>query len=86
MNELKDEPLGIQQIIDRNRWPKDEPEGINKALAKQRAVDFLHRAQVALASAESALCAQLIDHQRGEQLMIEYQQGVKRLIVEVSQL
>lgn len=65
---------------------KDEPEGFNKAMAKQRAIKYLDSALADLSAAESALCMPPLNHQPGEQLVIGYREGIKRLIVEVSQL
>ncbi len=65
---------------------KDEPEGFNKAMAKQRAINRLNNALAELSGAEYALCMPPLNHQPGEQLVIGYREGIKRLIVEVSQL
>lgn len=65
---------------------KDEPEGFIKAMTKQRAIAHLKEACGSLSAAENVLCRPEINHQRGEQLMMKYQEEIKRLIVEVSQL
>lgn len=65
---------------------RDEPEGFNKATLKQRAIEHLKNALGASFAAEHALSLEVINHQRGEQLMMKYQEEIKQLIVEVSQL
>lgn len=65
---------------------KDEPEGFIKAMAKQKAIEHLNNARANLIAAEHALCMPPLNHQIGEQLVISHQEGIKRLIVEVSQL
>lgn len=64
--------------------PKEEPEGFVKAVTKQVIVKELLMAMSALNVASSRL--DIIDHKPGCQLVADYQEGIKRLIVEVSQL
>jgi hydroxypyruvate isomerase len=65
---------------------KDEPEGFNKAMLKQRAIEHLKNALAASSAAEHVLCLEAINHQHGEQLMMKHQEEIRRLIVEVSHL
>lgn len=64
---------------------RDEPEGFTKAMLKQRTIEHLKNVLAASSAAEHALCLEVINHQR-EQLMMKYQEEIKQLIVEVSQL
>ena len=65
---------------------KDEPEGFIKAMAKQKAIEHLNNARTNLIAAEHALCMPTLNHQHGELVLSAYQNGVKQLIVEISQL
>lgn len=64
--------------------PKDEPEGFKKAVAKQWITKELLMAMAALQTAQSRL--DILDHEPGCLQLAGYQDGIKRLIVEVSQL
>lgn len=63
---------------------KEEPEGFVMAVTKQNITKDLLMAMSALSAAKSRL--DLIDHWPGFRLMDEYQDGIKKLIVEISQL